>query len=199
MMQNDQVQASPEADASVDTCIDGLIDVSVDGGVDVFVYGTLRRGEINDIAQAAARHGIDVPRLIGRASIPGRLFDLGHYPGLVPLAADAVRPDAASHADSLPPAPEHAAPRVVGDVYRVVRALLPVLDEIEGIRADGRAEFYRDVCHVSVGGTVLGCLFYPIDAEAAEHRPAIEEGDWIAYRTARESARERTCGAVRST
>jgi gamma-glutamylcyclotransferase (GGCT)/AIG2-like uncharacterized protein YtfP len=43
----------------------------------VFVYGTLRAGEVNDIRAAATRHGIAPPTLIGTASVRGRLFDFG--------------------------------------------------------------------------------------------------------------------------
>jgi gamma-glutamylcyclotransferase (GGCT)/AIG2-like uncharacterized protein YtfP len=43
----------------------------------VFVYGTLRAGEINDISEAAARHDIAEPTLIGTATVRGRLFDFG--------------------------------------------------------------------------------------------------------------------------
>ncbi|MFP3186070.1 MAG: gamma-glutamylcyclotransferase family protein, partial [Paraburkholderia sp.] len=48
----------------------------------VFVYGTLRAGEINDISQAAARHDIAEPTLLGATTVRGYLFDFGAYPGL---------------------------------------------------------------------------------------------------------------------
>jgi len=45
----------------------------------VFVYGTLLRGErLNHLIQAAN------PRWIAAARTPGRLVDLGAYPGLIP-------------------------------------------------------------------------------------------------------------------
>ena len=34
----------------------------------VFVYGTLRAGEVNDISSAAARHDITAPTLLGKTS-----------------------------------------------------------------------------------------------------------------------------------
>ncbi len=49
----------------------------------VFIYGTLRAGEINDINRAAERHGIPLPQRLGVAYVTGRLFDFGRYPGLV--------------------------------------------------------------------------------------------------------------------
>src|SRR5213595_74777 len=53
----------------------------------VFVYGTLRAGEVNDLNAAARKHGIAAPRLIGGATVAGRLYDFGTYPGLVLDAA----------------------------------------------------------------------------------------------------------------
>ncbi|MCY0386339.1 gamma-glutamylcyclotransferase [Robbsia sp. Bb-Pol-6] len=140
----------------------------------VFVYGTLREGEINDIARAAERHALAPPVRIGAAATHGRLFDFGAYPGLL-SGADA-------HADAIGNA------RVVGDVFRITSALLPVLDAIEGIRADGRDIFYRAQCVVEAGGTRLTCYFYPVDPAATRDRPLIPQGDWIAYRRARDGA-----------
>ena len=72
----------------------------------VFIYGTLRAGEINDIGVAAARHGIAAPQFIGRAAVAGRLYDFGDYPGLVQ---------------------DEAAGLVRGDVYAIEDALVPVM------------------------------------------------------------------------
>lgn len=44
----------------------------------LFVYGTLLSGITSNIAGFLHRNS----RLIGQASVPGRLYDLGHYPGL---------------------------------------------------------------------------------------------------------------------
>ncbi|MGI4855309.1 MAG: gamma-glutamylcyclotransferase family protein [Janthinobacterium lividum] len=148
-----------------------LSDSQVSAALHVFVYGTLREGEINDIARAAARHGLPRPHCLGAATIAGRLFDFGSYPGLLLPEGDAATAAQAA---------------VVGDVFRIAPALLPVLDEIEGIRADGRDIFYRAQCWVEVGGAPLRCCFYPIDPAAAQGRPSIGEGDWIAYRLARD-------------
>src|ERR1700709_2611044 len=78
----------------------------------VFVYGTLRAGESNDIRLAAERHGIAAPLLLGSGHINGRVYDFDDYPGLV--------------LDS-------TAGRVHGDIYRIDETLVPVLDEIEEI------------------------------------------------------------------
>ncbi|WP_233863156.1 gamma-glutamylcyclotransferase family protein [Paraburkholderia adhaesiva] len=130
----------------------------------VFVYGTLRAGEINDINVAAARNAITRPRLLGRAAVAGRLFDFGPYPGMV---ADA-----------------NAAP-VLGDVYEIDDALVPVLDEIEEVYPGVPGLFLSQEVEVEVEGRPMACLFYPVVRERADGRPEIHCGDWVAHRLAR--------------
>jgi gamma-glutamylcyclotransferase (GGCT)/AIG2-like uncharacterized protein YtfP len=130
----------------------------------VFVYGTLRAGEINDINLAAARHAIRAPRLVGPSSVAGRLFDFGRYPGMI---ADA-----------------HAAP-VLGDVYEIDEALVPVLDEIEEVYPGVEGQFVSRQVSLEVQGAQIECLYYPITHRASEGLPQIDGGDWIAHRLAR--------------
>ncbi|MFP3693446.1 gamma-glutamylcyclotransferase, partial [Burkholderia sp. SIMBA_048] len=73
----------------------------------VFVYGTLRAGEVNDIRAAAARNDIAEPNLLGSATVRGHLFDFGLYPGLVV---------------------DEAGVEVKGDVYEIDDELIAVLD-----------------------------------------------------------------------
>jgi gamma-glutamylcyclotransferase (GGCT)/AIG2-like uncharacterized protein YtfP len=130
----------------------------------VFVYGTLRAGEINDIGRAAARHGIAAPRFVGTAVLRGRLYDFGRYPGLVP---------------------DDAAALVRGDVYQIDAALVPVLDEIEEVYPGVDGLFRARQVTVEVEGRELHCLFYPVAPDAVADRPRIESGDWVGYRIAR--------------
>lgn len=132
----------------------------------VFVYGTLRTGEINDIGLAAARHGIEAPRWVGRAAVAGRLYDFGEYPGLV--------------------RDEQAGP-VRGDVYEIDQALVPVLDAIEGVQPGIDSLFKSREIDVAVAGRELRCFYYPVDEVSVGGRPRIEAGDWISYRLARDS------------
>lgn len=132
----------------------------------VFVYGTLRAGEINDIGLAAARHGVKAPRWVGRAAVVGRLYDFGDYPGL-------VRDDAAGP--------------VRGDVYEIDEALVPVLDEIEGVKPGIDSLFKSRELIVAVMGRELPCFFYPVDEVSVSGRTRIPAGDWISYRLARDS------------
>jgi gamma-glutamylcyclotransferase (GGCT)/AIG2-like uncharacterized protein YtfP len=134
----------------------------------VFVYGTLRAGESNDIHRAAERHCIADPVLIGAGHINGRLYDFGAYPGVVLDPAEG---------------------QVHGDVYRIEDVLVPVLDEIEEVVPGVSGLFRGEQWHVAVDldGTThaIDCLIYPVSDAAVAGLPRIDNGDWVAYRHAR--------------
>jgi gamma-glutamylcyclotransferase (GGCT)/AIG2-like uncharacterized protein YtfP len=132
----------------------------------VFVYGTLREGEINDIRRAAARHGIVAPKRLGAATVTGRLYDFGRYPGLVPDAS---------------------ATPVRGDVYEIDAALVPVLDEIEEIYPGVDGLFRQAQVAVTVDARLLQCLYYPVGPDSVKGRERILGGDWVEYRVARDA------------
>lgn len=132
----------------------------------VFVYGTLRAGEVNDLNQAAARHGIEAATRVGRATVAGRLYDFGTYPGLVLDAS--------------------AGP-VVGDIYDIPDALLPVLDEIEEVYPGQATLFIRETQPVMLDGAPVDCLLYPVADSAVAGLARIESGDWVDYRRARDT------------
>jgi gamma-glutamylcyclotransferase (GGCT)/AIG2-like uncharacterized protein YtfP len=131
------------------------------GLASVFTYGTLLRGESRAAAFDDDRHAF-VP---GR--VPGRLFDLGEYPGL--------RPD-----------PSRVA-WVHGEIRSPVdAALLGVLDEIEefpGYDAAGGL-YRRRIVDVETlgGGTERAWIYVLGDAGDA---PLIAGGDWRAHRARR--------------
>jgi len=133
----------------------------------VFVYGTLRAGEVNDLNHAAARHGIEAPTLVGTGTIAGRLYDFGTYPGLVLDAA--------------------AGP-VAGDIYDIPDVLLPVLDEIEEVYPGQATLFVRETRPVALAGAAIDCLLYPVAEGAVAGLKFIDGGDWVAYRQARDDA-----------
>ncbi|MDN7427872.1 gamma-glutamylcyclotransferase [Burkholderia sp. AU16741] len=134
----------------------------------VFVYGTLRAGQANDIAHAAARHGIAAPTLLGAAALPGELVDFGMYPGMI----------AGTAGKSL----------VWGDVYAVDEQLVPVLDEIERVYPGVDSLFKPEEVTVELGGRQYACLYYPVAADAAAGRPRIASGDWVQHRREQEAA-----------
>ncbi|MBB2916694.1 conserved hypothetical protein [Cupriavidus taiwanensis] len=133
----------------------------------VFVYGTLRAGEVNDLNAAARRHGIAAPTLLGTGTVAGRLYDFGTYPGLVLDAGGGP---------------------VVGDIYEIADALLPVLDEIEEVYPGQATLFVREEQAVQHNGQPVACLLYPVADAAAAALPRIDSGDWVAYRRARDTA-----------
>jgi gamma-glutamylcyclotransferase (GGCT)/AIG2-like uncharacterized protein YtfP len=143
---------------------------SHDAAIYAFVYGTLRAGEINDMMRAAQRHGIAAPVYIGTTAMPGRLYDFGAYPGMVLATSGA---DAA---------------RVTGDVYRIPAALVPVLDEIEAVYPGEAGLFVREVWDVVCDGATYACIVYPVSASAVSQLSPIPEGDWVAYRRARDAS-----------
>ncbi|KAF1029697.1 MAG: Gamma-L-glutamyl-butirosin B gamma-glutamyl cyclotransferase [Burkholderia plantarii] len=143
----------------------------------VFVYGTLRAGEINDIGLAAARHGIAAPELVGSGTLAGTLYDFGSYPGMV-----AGQDGHGGHGD------HDGAARVSGDVYAIDERLVPVLDEIEEVVPGVDGLFMSRETRVELAGRHYDCLFYPVAAHSVADRPRIAGGDWIDYRLARARA-----------
>jgi gamma-glutamylcyclotransferase (GGCT)/AIG2-like uncharacterized protein YtfP len=141
---------------------------SHDDALYAFVYGTLRAGEINDMTRAAQRHGIAPPALVGTATLGGRLYDFGTYPGMV-LAA-----------------PASGGAQVTGDIYRIPAALVCVLDEIEEVYPGEAGLFVREVQDVAFDGATYPCIVYPVDESAVADLPQIPDGDWVAYRQARD-------------
>ncbi len=86
----------------------------------LFVYGTLRRGSRNEFAQ----HLSDQAEFVGNARMPGRLYNLGRFPGVV--------------------ASDRPGEFVAGEVFRLKNPVktLAALDEYEG------AEFERVIAEV---------------------------------------------------
>jgi gamma-glutamylcyclotransferase (GGCT)/AIG2-like uncharacterized protein YtfP len=126
----------------------------------LFVYGTLR--PFVDIEMATWLRG--AARYLGPATTPGRLYDLGAYPGM--LAARA------------------RGERVVGDVYRVTNPRVwRVLDAYEaGDR--GKARFVRERCVVDLvrgGRRVAWAYRYRYSVVAAAR---IARGDYRVHRRA---------------
>ena len=127
------------------------------GGRAVFVYGTLRRGQANDITRLSP-----APRFVGYASIKGAMHDLGRYPGVVLGGSGDV----------------------VGEVYEIAPALEPVLDQIEEVYPQDTNEYQKREVEVSLAGRARLCLLYEINAARVQGTPTIASGDWAAHRRA---------------
>lgn len=126
--------------------------VTADSLRHVFVYGTLRRGEANDINRLQP-----TPRFVGAARIQGEMFHLGRYPGVV-LGSPGW---------------------VVGEVYAITPALEQQLDVIEEVYPQQTDEYVKREVPVPVDGKVLMCLVYEINPHYTKGRPRIATGDWV--------------------
>ena len=117
----------------------------------VFVYGTLRRGEANDINRLQPP-----PVFVGQARIRGTLYDLGPYPG-VRLGGEGW---------------------VQGEVYAITPELERQLDVIEELAPVPSGEYARREIAVALRGRALMCLVYEIAPARVRGRPRIASGDW---------------------
>ena len=123
--------------------------------MNLFVYGTLRNGYDNPMAQLLRQHA----RLLGHGCVPGRLFNLGWYPG-------------ATHEPDSP----H---RVWGDVYELTdEAILFRLDDYEGIEGYPDDEYARRDVPVQMGEQEVRCQMY-VFLKADESLTVIESGNYL--------------------
>jgi len=124
----------------------------------IFVYGTLRSGS----GYPMARRLTSQARLLGKGSVPGRLYDMGWYPAAM-FDGDEKR-------------------RIVGEVYALTpnSRLLAELDEYE---ADD-PNYAKTSLEVSLanGGTVAAWAYGVGEAPKAQLIPG---GDFIAHRNAK--------------
>lgn len=121
----------------------------------VFVYGTLRRGQVNDINRLQP-----APRYLGEARIRGSLYDLGLYPGVILGGAGWVQ----------------------GEVYVITPELEHQLDVIEEVAPVPSGEYLRRHVEVELDGRRLDCLVYEIAPQRVQGRAVIASGDWLQRR-----------------
>ncbi len=127
----------------------------------VFVYGTLRRGDVRDINQLQP-----APVFVGMAGVQGVLYDLGSYPGLLLGGAGWV----------------------TGEVYAISAELEQQLDSIEEVWPQPTGEYSKREVEVQLhqaGATPealetqrLFCLLYEINPARTQACPVIRSGDW---------------------
>jgi gamma-glutamylcyclotransferase (GGCT)/AIG2-like uncharacterized protein YtfP len=125
----------------------------------LFVYGTLRPG----LAPAELEEPLGQLRGVGKGSAPGRLYDLGEYPG---AALD-----------------RRCAARVIGEVFELPpdRMPLPALDAYEGFDQQdiGSSLFVRTDCQVTLeDGRQLKCWIY-IYNRGVSSGTLIPSGDYL--------------------
>lgn len=117
----------------------------------LFVYGTLRRGSMHEMALWLARE----VEWLGEGEVQGRLVRVSYYPGLV-AGED----------------------RVKGDVYRIGPELWQKLDAFEEVQGRTDDEYRRDeVKIVTPRGSLMAWVYwYQRGIEGLE---VIEGGDWL--------------------
>lgn len=108
--------------------------------VHLFVYGTLRPEFTNLYARFLRQHS----EYVGEGTLPGRLFDLGQYPGAV------YEPDSLT--------------MVHGTVYDIGKngAILHRLDTYEGVSHPPTVtdEYVRTIVPVRCNGGIIACWTY---------------------------------------
>lgn len=124
----------------------------------VFVYGTLRRGDDNDITRLKP-----APVFLGTALVSGTMYDLGAYPG-VRLGGEGL---------------------VQGEVYAIMPALEAQLDEIEAVYPQERDEYFKRIVPVTVQGRTFACIVYEINCRYVVGRAVLSGGDWVRERGCR--------------
>jgi gamma-glutamylcyclotransferase (GGCT)/AIG2-like uncharacterized protein YtfP len=117
-----------------------------------FVYGTLRQGDDNDITRL-----LPAPKFMGQASIAGKMFHLGAYPGVI-LGGNSI---------------------VYGEVYAVSPALEAKLDAIEAEYPAQPDEYAKREVTVVIQGQALNCYVYEINPAYTRGKPVIASGDWV--------------------
>ena len=122
----------------------------------VFVYGTLRRGDDNDITRLKPE-----PVFVGSAVITGTLYDLGAYPG-IQLGGEGL---------------------VHGEVYAIALELEEQLDEIEELYPQQRDEYFKRIVPVAVQERTFACIVYEINPKYVVGRAILPGGDWARERS----------------
>ena len=119
----------------------------------LFIYGTLMPG----LRLEAEMNGA---RFLGAAQVPGRLVDVGRYPGLL-----------------------HGEGVVTGEVYEVDDAHLARLDVVEGLVPGNRAasQYWREEVTVASGPLQGRRVQTYVYKQAAQGCIAIPHGDYRRY------------------
>ena len=120
----------------------------------VFVYGTLRIGQRNDINLKTPQ-----PLFMGMASVKGQLYSRGWYPG-IRLGGEQW---------------------VQGEVYDISPGLLAQLDVLEEVAPVPSGEYQRVPAEVLCGEHKLVCEIYELSADFAAQSQLLDQGDWLAY------------------
>jgi gamma-glutamylcyclotransferase (GGCT)/AIG2-like uncharacterized protein YtfP len=119
----------------------------------VFVYGTLRRGFVNNDATLAFRAA---SKFLCMGQVPGALYGVGWYPALI----------------------EAGEGHVTGEVWELIQpGTMDILDEYEGLFDEGPPEYRREIRAVRTEQGPLDAWVY-IYAHDVNPLNLIPSGDW---------------------
>ena len=121
----------------------------------VFVYGTLRKGDSNDITKLTP-----APVYIGNSIIKGNMYYLGGYPGVI-LGGSG---------------------HIMGEVYAITEPLERLLDGIESEYPAQANEYAKRELTIVMDEQSLACIVYEINTTYIKDKPQIMSGDWIQNR-----------------
>ena len=123
--------------------------------MNLFVYGTLRSTYDNPMAHLLRQNA----HSLGTGYVPGRLFDLGWYPGAT------YEPDSPH--------------RVWGEVFALTDdSILTQLDTYEGIHGHPDDEYARRDVPVQMGDHQVRCQMY-VFVKADGQQKVIESGNFL--------------------
>ena len=120
----------------------------------LFVYGTLRRGAPKDLREFFENE----PKFLGRAMAPGRLYDLGEYPGMLEPGRDEDR--------------------VVGELFELedVETSLACLDDYEHATLEHSPLFERRVGKVQLED---GAMVEGVEAWVYFYKGEVSDGQRV--------------------
>lgn len=124
----------------------------------IFTYGTLRKGECNDIRR------LGPAIFLGYARAAGFLHDLGNCPGLL------------LDRNGYP---------VKGELYEIQSSMLDELDRVEALCGEYHRRSIQ-VQHERLGS--FSCFTYESCVRQVSGKPLIPSGDWIVHRQSRAPA-----------
>jgi len=128
----------------------------------LFVYGTLRKARNGELHPYLKQHAV----FVGQAHLPGKLYQIDHYPGAIQVAAFSKL-------------------RIQGEVYRLSQpqTTLAVLDEYEECTPHFPMphEYRRQAETVILAnGTALNAWVYWFERPVCGLKP-IDSGDYYPY------------------
>ncbi|SPJ23609.1 gamma-glutamylcyclotransferase family protein [Palleronia abyssalis] len=119
----------------------------------VFVYGTLRRGFVNNEATLAFRNGAT---FLSEGRVPGTMYSVGWYPALI----------------------EDGDGHVTGEVWEISEpGIMHLLDEYEGLFDEGPPEYQRAIRAVDTPTGPIDAWVY-IYAHEVNPMHLIPTGNW---------------------